>query len=360
VEKTVPNKKSLSISRTRRERQLGIDQDDALQDRNTAVDMKGGLSGAGNANNNVNDEDKGQLHTEAKHQDEIQVLETPHDQVSSLSFDTLQTSLDGLNLSPIGNINCTSQRIVSSTPVGFRIQQQQHVSKPLKSFSETLKEANIDMADKELEDNDDMTEDIASFVVVDNEQKSILEVPISPRSRFDGGDLVSQPIPDNNPLAPASATSEILPQPTNTMPNLEEHRKAIEASIAEPSMHDFSNAQIWSPPRSPTIEVARRQSQRSDTQSNIPEGLFEWFGNNIQSQASTELNGNVDEELEHFLTPEQLDMTVEQFMRSIYEDKIEQIRKEGQKRIDRLNEELARVRAKLLAELDFVHSNSEI
>jgi hypothetical protein len=38
-------------------------------------------------------------------------------------------------------------------------------------------------------------------------------------------------------------------------------------------------------------------------------------------------------------------------MRSIYEEKIEQVRNEGQQRIDRLCREIARVRAKLLAEL---------
>jgi hypothetical protein len=72
----------------------------------------------------------------------------------------------------------------------------------------------------------------------------------------------------------------------------------------------------------------------------------------VSQAVVTEPDCNVDEELEQFLTPEQLNMTVEQFMRSIYEAKIDQIRKEGQQRIDRLSEELGRVRDKLLAELD--------
>lgn len=275
---------------------------------------------------------------------------------AELGFEGLQDSLDRLNLSPIGNINSATKRIVSSTPVGFRIQQQRHVSKPIKSFSESLKQANIDLGDMAANEEDGIA-------------TSAVAAPVSLRPGMDSGDVNPQ-----DPLAPASVTSLILPQvtkavpqdtepvpqptmalppPTYTLPNLEEQRKTIEASIAEPSLHQVSNAPIWSPPRSPSIEMARRQSQRSDTQNTIPEGLFEWFGNSIQSQAaSSEPNHNIDEELGNFLTPDQLDMTVEQFMRSIYEDKVEQIRKEGQKRIDRLNEELARVRAKLLAELD--------
>jgi hypothetical protein len=347
--KSASSKKSLSISRTRREKRIEMDQND-LQE---PVDIQG------TSNKTASDMDGGEMdhaktpqQLKVKNYEETQGLEMPQTDEAVLGFEGLQHSLDRLNLSPIGNINPANKRIVSSTPVGFRIQQQRHVSKPMKSFSESLKQANIDMEDKVSDDNNDMTDDIATSMVADNVPKDYLQATVSPPTGLDG-DVISQALPDNDPLAPASVISKILPQPTNTLPNLEEQRKAIEASIAEPSLHDVSNGSMWSPPRSPSIEMARRQSQRSDTQNTIPEGLFEWFGNSIQSQAaSSEPNHNVDEELENFLTPEQLDMTVEQFMRSIYEDKIEHIRNEGQKRIDRLNEELARVRAKLLAELD--------
>ncbi|KAI9288042.1 hypothetical protein BC943DRAFT_377956 [Umbelopsis sp. AD052] len=349
--KSTSSKKSLSISRTRREKRMEMDQNEDLQE---PVDIQ---SNSNRMSSHVN---SGEIdHTETPQQTEANQYEEAHgskmpqaDEVS-LRFEGLQTSLDRLNLSPIGNNVPITKRITSSTPVGFRIQQQHHVPKPMKSFSESLKQANIDIEDKIPDDDDNMTDDIATSVFIDNVPKTDLHAPVPLPTGPDGGDALSQALTDSNTLAPASATSEVLPRPTNTLPNLKEQRKAIEASIAEPSLHDVSNAPIWSPPRSPSIEMARRQSQRSDTQNTIPEGLFEWFGNSIQSQAaSTEPNHNVDEELESFLTPEQLDMTVEQFMRSIYEDKIEQIRKEGQKRIDRLNEELARVRAKLLAELD--------
>jgi hypothetical protein len=354
-------KKSLSISRTRREKQLEMDQSEGLQ----ADIQDGSIKTTSHGDGSEVDHAKTPQQTKVKHYAEAQDLGTPQADEAQLGFEGLQDSLDRLNLSPIGNINPASKHIVSSTPVGFRIQQQRHVSKPMKSFSESLKQANIDMEDKAA--NDDDEDDIATSVVA---------APVTLRTGMDSGDVDPQ-----DPLAPASVTPLILPQatmavpqatipvpqttmavpkttmavpqPTHTLPNLEEQRKTIEASIAEPSLHQVSNAPIWSPPRSPSIEMARRQSQRSDTQNTIPEGLFEWFGNSIQSQAaSSEPTHNLDEELGNFLTPDQLDMTVEQFMRSIYEDKVEQIRKEGQKRIDRLNEELARVRAKLLAELD--------
>ncbi|KAI8579064.1 hypothetical protein K450DRAFT_243683 [Umbelopsis ramanniana AG] len=349
--KSASSKKSLSISRTRREKRMEMDQNEGLQE---PVDIQSSSKRtASHLDSGEMDHTKTPQQAKVNQYEKAQDSETPQADEAGFGFERLQDSLDRLNLSPIGNINPVTKRIVSSTPVGFRIQQQRHVSKPMKSFSESLKQANIDIEDKILDDNDNMTDDIATSVFTDKVPETYLQAPVSPPTGLDGGDTLSQALPDNNTLAPASATSEVLPQPTNTLPNLKEQRKAIEASIAEPSLHDASNEPIWSPPRSPSIEMARRQSQRSDTQNTIPEGLFEWFGNSIQSQvASTEPNHNVDEELENFLTPEQLDMTVEQFMRSIYEDKIEQIRKEGQKRIDRLNEELARVRAKLLAELD--------
>lgn len=221
-----------------------------------------------------------------------------------------------------------------------------------------MKTADIEMTEGFVDLDEEMPHHVETFIVADK-VRSTVQMPPEPVSvhyhtQVENDLRLEFMHETNNLLAPASATDPVfIPRTTKHKVNLEQHRKAIEASIAEPSMHDLSNAQIWSPPRSPSIEVARRQSQQSGSQHNIPEGLFEWFGNSIVSQAvDTEPDCNVDEELEQFLTPEQLNMTVEQFMRSIYEEKIDQIRKEGQQRIDRLSEELGRVRDKLLAELD--------
>ncbi|GAB5586438.1 hypothetical protein Unana1_01338 [Umbelopsis nana] len=370
VEKKVnPTKKSLSISRTRREKELEMQQKNAKSNLTATLDppvlTKADQSTVDKEESAHQDNlehvqrPKDDNHPEPKQCDSDEEHVQPIQQDNSSHFDNLQASLDLLNLSPIGNPSFESRihrRMVSSTPMASKTQQHTHVSIPLKSFSQSMKNAEIDMSGQLGRLEDKMVDDVAAFTVANEPQtKAQEDYPKVGRPEAVDDDLEMQSMHDVDiPLAPASTTgSDLFPHSTNRVMDLEVHRKAIEASIAEPSIHDLSHAQIWSPPRSPSIEAARRQSQHSGSQ-NIPEGLFEWFGNSIASQAAVnEQDCNLDEELEQFLTPEQLNMTVEQFMRSIYEEKIDQIRKEGQQRIDRLSEELARVRAKLLAELDF-------
>lgn len=269
--------------------------------------------------------------------------------------DDLEISLDHLNISPIGNIGTEARihkRMASSTPLSSRIQQHMHASKPSLTFAESLKKADVEIESRTeaLSYHISQKQPVELETIQDSESSP-------PPNRFNLAELhqAREIASDDQRLAPASISdTEFSPIPiNNAVTHLQNHRKAIEASIAEPTVYDIGNSQIWSPPRSPSIEVARRESLRSEGQNNIPEGIFEWFGSNVahQDNSTSEQQPLLDEDLEQFLTPDQLGMTVEQFMRSIYEEKIEQVRKEGQQRIDKLDGEIARVRAKLLAEL---------
>ncbi|KAG2177969.1 hypothetical protein INT43_003216 [Umbelopsis isabellina] len=355
--KSKPVKKSLSLSRTRKQKQEKMQQEQtgtastlaAVQPPspvNTQTD---------NVAQSIEIEDitaKEPKHSEPKLL-RLDYRPAQYDQTSE--NDDLEISLDHLNISPIGNVSTEARkhkRIASSTPLSSRIQQHMHASKPSLSFAESLKKADVEIESRaEVLGSGISRKQPAELETIQDSKSS------PPPNQFNLTELHQERAisSDDQRLAPASISdTEFSPIPiNNAVIHLQNHRKAIEASIAEPTVYDLGNSQIWSPPRSPSIEAARRESLRSEGQNNIPEGIFEWFGSNVahQDNSTSEQQPLLDEDLEQFLTPDQLGMTVEQFMRSIYEEKIEQVRKEGQQRIDRLDGAIARVRAKLLAEL---------
>ncbi|KAJ2960286.1 hypothetical protein NQZ79_g4300 [Umbelopsis isabellina] len=355
--KSKPVKKSLSISRARKQKQEKMQQDKT--DTVSTLAAVPPLSTVTTQRDTIaqNNETEDISAHEPKHSEHKQLQpdynSAQYDQTSNNDY--LDISLDNLNISPIGNVSNEARkhkRIASSTPLSSRIQQHMHASKPSLSFAESLKKADVEMEFTAEALNKHMSQEQPVELEAIHDLKSS-----PPPNRLDLAEPHEERAisGDDQRLAPASISdTEFSPIPiNNAVTNLQTHRKAIEASIAEPTVYDLGNSQIWSPPRSPSIEVARRESLRSEGQNNIPEGIFEWFGSNVahQDNSTSEQQPLLDEDLEQFLTPDQLSMTVEQFMRSIYEEKIEQVRKEGQQRIDRLDGEIARVRAKLLAEL---------